>query len=69
LKKERNNADKLLSSEDVKIPENFDYEKNQIYATSKKNYLKLDQLLFHKHQELVESHSSDVSVLLIYMGR
>jgi tRNA U34 5-carboxymethylaminomethyl modifying enzyme MnmG/GidA len=28
IEKERNNADKLLRLEDVKIPENFDYEKS-----------------------------------------
>ena len=70
IEKERNNADKLTRLEDVKIPENFDY--NRIKSMS----IEARQKLSHIRPVTISQASrisgvspSDVSVLLIYMGR
>ncbi len=70
IEKERNNADKLTRLEDVKIPDNFDY--NRIKSMS----IEARQKLSHIRPVTISQASrisgvspSDVSVLLIYMGR
>ena len=52
IEKEKSNADKLTRLEDVKIPENFDYDKIKSMSFEAKEKLKK----FHKLQELVEWH-------------
>jgi tRNA uridine 5-carboxymethylaminomethyl modification enzyme len=66
IDKERN-ADKLTRLEDVNS-EDFDYHKIKSMTIEARQKLRFVPLLFHKHQESV-GFLSDVSVLLIHMGR
>lgn len=70
IEKERNNADKLTRLEDVKIPENFDY--NQIKSMSYESRQKLSAIrpiTISQASRISGVSPSDISVLLIYMGR
>ena len=70
IEKERNNADKLLRLEDVKIPENFDYEKIKSMSIEAKQKLsKIRPVTISQASRISGVSPSDVSVLLIYMGR
>ena len=70
IEKERNNADKLTRLEDVKIPENFDY--NNIKSMSIEAKQKLSNIrpvTISQASRISGVSPSDISVLLIYMGR
>ena len=70
IEKERNNADKLTRLEDVKIPENFDY--SQIKSMSYESRQKLNAIrpvTISQASRISGVSPSDISVLLIYMGR
>src|SRR5690606_32417735 len=70
IDKERNNADKLKRLEDVKIPENFDY--NVIKSMSFESRQKLSAIrpvTISQASRISGVSPSDISVLLIYMGR
>ncbi len=70
IEKERNNADKLTRLEDVKIPENFDY--SQIKSMSYESRQKLTAIrpvTISQASRISGVSPSDISVLLIYMGR
>lgn len=70
IEKERNNADKITRLEDVKIPENFDY--NQIKSMSYESRQKLSAIrpiTISQASRISGVSPSDISVLLIYMGR
>jgi tRNA uridine 5-carboxymethylaminomethyl modification enzyme len=70
IEKERNNADKLLRLEDVKIPENFDYNKIKSMSIEAKQKLsKIRPVTISQASRISGVSPSDVSVLLIYMGR
>jgi tRNA uridine 5-carboxymethylaminomethyl modification enzyme len=70
IEKERNNADKLTRLEDVKIPENFDYEKIKSMSIEAKQKLsKIRPVTISQASRISGVSPSDVSVLLIYMGR
>jgi tRNA uridine 5-carboxymethylaminomethyl modification enzyme len=70
IEKERNNADKLLRLEDVKIPENFDYEKIKSMSIEAKQKLsKIQPVTISQASRISGVSPSDVSVLLIHMGR
>ena len=70
IEKERNNADKVLRLEDVKIPENFDYEKIKSMSIEAKQKLsKIRPVTISQASRISGVSPSDVSVLLIYMGR
>jgi tRNA uridine 5-carboxymethylaminomethyl modification enzyme len=70
IEKERNNADKLLRLEDVKIPENFDYEKIKSMSIEAKQKLsKIRPVTISQASRISGVSPSDISVLLIYMGR
>jgi tRNA uridine 5-carboxymethylaminomethyl modification enzyme len=70
IEKERNNADKLTRLEDVKIPENFDYEKIKSMSTEAKQKLsKIRPVTISQASRISGVSPSDISVLLIYMGR
>jgi tRNA uridine 5-carboxymethylaminomethyl modification enzyme len=70
IDKERNNADKLTRLEDVKIPENFDYEKIKSMSTEAKQKLsKIRPVTISQASRISGVSPSDISVLLIYMGR
>ena len=70
IEKERNNADKLKRLEDVKIPENFDYEKIKSMSIEAKQKLsKIRPVTISQASRISGVSPSDISVLLIYMGR
>ena len=70
IEKERNNADKLTRLEDVKIPENFDYNKIKSMSIEAKQKLgKIRPVTISQASRISGVSPSDVSVLLIYMGR
>ena len=70
IEKERNNADKLTRLEDVKIPENFDYNKIKSMSIEAKQKLsKIRPVTISQASRVSGVSPSDISVLLIYMGR
>jgi tRNA uridine 5-carboxymethylaminomethyl modification enzyme len=70
IEKERNNADKLTRLEDVKIPEFFDYNKIKSMSIEAKQKLSTIRPVTISQASRISGVSpSDISVLLIYMGR
>ncbi len=70
IEKERMNADKLTRLEDVKIPENFDYNKIKSMSIEAKQKLsKIRPITISQASRISGVSPSDVSVLLIHMGR
>jgi len=70
IEKERKNADKLTRLEDVKIPEFFDYEKIKSMSIEAKQKLSAIRPVTISQASRISGVSpSDISVLLIYMGR
>ena len=70
IEKERNNANKLTRLEDVKIPEHFDYHKIKSMSIEAKQKLsKIRPVTISQASRISGVSPSDISVLLIYMGR
>lgn len=70
IEKERNNAEKLTRLEDIKIPENFDYEKIKSMSIEAKQKLsKIRPVTISQASRISGVSPADISVLLIYMGR
>ena len=70
IDKERNNAEKLIRLEEMKIPENFDYEKIKSMSIEAKQKLsKIRPVTISQASRISGVSPSDISVLLIYMGR
>jgi tRNA uridine 5-carboxymethylaminomethyl modification enzyme len=70
IEKERNNAEKLTRLEDIKIPENFDYNKIKSMSIEAKQKLsKIRPATISQASRISGVSPSDISVLLIYMGR
>lgn len=70
IDKERNNADKLSRLEDVRIPENFDYEAIKSMSIEAKQKLKkIRPVTISQASRISGVSPSDISVLLIHMGR
>ncbi len=70
IEKERNNADKLIRLEDVKIPESFDYDKiKSLSYEAKEKFKKVRPVTISQASRISGVSPSDISVLLIYMGR
>ena len=70
IEKERNNANKLLRLEDLKIPEDFDYNNIKSMSIEAKQKLsKIRPVTISQASRISGVSPSDVSVLLIYMGR
>lgn len=70
IEKERNNADKLTRLEVVQIPENFDYQKVKSMSIEAKQKLsKIRPVTISQASRISGVSPSDISVLLIYMGR
>ena len=70
IEKEKNNADKLHRLEGIKIPENFDYFK--LKSLSYEAREKLDAIRptsISQASRISGVSPSDISVLLVYMGR
>lgn len=70
IEKERNNADKLTRLEDVRIPEQFDYDKiKSLSYEAKEKFKKIRPVTISQASRISGVSPSDISVLLIYMGR
>ena len=70
IEKERNNADKLTRLEDVKIPDDFDYEKiKSMSIEAKQKLAKIKPITIAQASRISGVSPSDISVLLVYMGR
>jgi tRNA uridine 5-carboxymethylaminomethyl modification enzyme len=70
IEKERNNAEKLIRLEDIKIPANFDYNKIKSMSIEAKQKLSVIRPITISQASRISGVSpADISVLLIYMGR
>src|SRR5690554_6661243 len=70
IEKEKQNADKLTRLEDVKIPENFDYDKIKSMSFEAKDKLKkIRPATISQASRISGVAPSDISILLIHMGR
>lgn len=70
IEKERNNANKLTRLEDVKIPDDFDYNKIKSMSIEARQKLgKIRPVTISQASRISGVSPSDISVLLIYMGR
>jgi len=70
IAKERNNADKLNRLENVPIPSNFDYNKVKSLSYEAREKLhKIKPISISQASRISGVSPSDVSVLLVYMGR
>ena len=70
IEKEKNNADKLTRLEDVRIPNNFDYDKIKSMSFEAKEKLKkIRPVTISQASRISGVAPSDISILLIHMGR
>ena len=70
IEKEKNNADKLNRLEDVKIPENFDFDKIKSMSFEAREKLKkIRPATISQASRISGVAPSDISILLIHMGR
>ncbi|OIQ31071.1 MAG: tRNA uridine-5-carboxymethylaminomethyl(34) synthesis enzyme MnmG [Bacteroidetes bacterium MedPE-SWsnd-G2] len=70
ISKEKNNADKLNRLEDLKIPSNFDYSQIKSMSFEAREKLnKIQPATVSQASRISGVSPSDVSVLLVYMGR
>ncbi len=70
IEKEKNNADKLNRLENVSIPMNFDYNRVQSISFEAREKLKTIQPVSISQASRISGVSpSDISVLLVHMGR
>ena len=70
IDKEKNNADKLNRLENVKIPSSFNYQKLQSLSFEAREKLtKIQPTSISQASRISGVSPSDISVLLVYMGR
>ena len=70
IDKERNNAEKLKKLEDLKIPASFDYDKIvSLSYEAKEKLKKIRPVTVSQASRISGVSPSDISILLIYMGR
>ena len=70
IEKEKNSADKLLRLENIKIPVHFDYQKiKSISYEAREKLTKIQPTTISQASRISGVSPSDVSVLLVYMGR
>ena len=70
IEKERNNADKLNRLENVLIPSNFNYQKLQsISFEAREKLTKIQPTSISQASRISGVSPSDISVLLVHMGR
>ncbi len=70
IEKEKNSADKLLRLENIKIPIDFNYQKVQsISYEAREKLTKIQPTTISQASRISGVSPSDVSVLLVYMGR
>ncbi|NER14215.1 tRNA uridine-5-carboxymethylaminomethyl(34) synthesis enzyme MnmG [Leptobacterium flavescens] len=70
IQKEKNNADKLSRLEDIKIPENFDYDKlKSLSYEAREKLKKIRPVSLSQASRISGVSPNDISVMLVYMGR
>ena len=70
IEKEKSHADKLNRLEDVVIPDNFNFDKiKSISIEAKQKLNKIRPKTIAQASRISGVSPSDISVLLIYMGR
>jgi len=70
IEKERNSADKLQRLEHIAIPTNFDYTKlKSISYEAREKLMKIQPSTISQASRISGVSPSDVSVLLVHMGR
>ncbi|MET2986443.1 tRNA uridine-5-carboxymethylaminomethyl(34) synthesis enzyme MnmG [Aureibaculum conchae] len=70
IEKEKNNADKLNRLENITIPSNFDYHKlKSLSFEAREKLSKIQPTSISQASRISGVKPSDVSVLLVYMGR
>ena len=70
IEKEKNNADKLNRLENISIPKNFDYSKIKSMSFEAREKLgKIQPATVSQASRISGISPSDISVLLVYMGR
>jgi tRNA uridine 5-carboxymethylaminomethyl modification enzyme len=70
IEKERNNAEKLTRLEDIKIPENFEYDKlKSLSYEAREKLKKIRPVTISQASRISGVSPNDISVLLIFMGR
>ncbi len=70
IEKEKSNADKLNRLENVKIPSTFDYQKvKSLSYEAKEKLSKIQPTSISQASRISGVSPSDISVLLVYMGR
>ncbi|MCM5662274.1 tRNA uridine-5-carboxymethylaminomethyl(34) synthesis enzyme MnmG [Galbibacter mesophilus] len=70
IEKEKNNADKLNRLEEIKIPENFDYSKlKSLSFEAAEKLRKIKPRTLSQASRISGVSPSDISVMLVYMGR
>lgn len=70
IEKEKNNADKLTRLENITIPTNFDYSKVvSISIEARQKLSKIQPATISQASRISGVSPSDISVLLVYMGR
>ncbi len=70
IEKEKNNADKLNRLENIKIPDNFDYTKlKSLSFEACEKMSKIRPATISQASRISGVSPSDISVLLVYMGR
>ena len=70
IEKEKNSADKLQRLENIRIPVNFDYQKvKSISFEAREKLSKIQPSTISQASRISGVSPSDVSVLLVYMGR
>ncbi len=70
IAKERVNADKLQRLENVKIPSNFDYSKlKSLSYEAREKMAAIQPVTISQASRISGVTPSDISVLLVYLGR
>ena len=70
IEKEKNNADKLNRLEDIRIPENFNYDKlTSLSFESREKLKKIRPTSLSQASRISGVSPADISILLVYMGR
>jgi len=70
IEKEKNNADKLTRLENIKIPKDFDYTKlKSLSYEACEKMSKIRPVTISQASRISGVSPSDISVLLVYMGR
>lgn len=70
IEKEKNNADKLHRLENIRIPENYDYSQiKSLSYEAKEKLTKIKPVTVSQASRISGVSPSDISVLLVHMGR